>query len=56
VYLPLEQQRQMLASGGALERNLRALQRVQVQLGLLPPARPLPQVSDAPLRQALAQP
>lgn len=55
-YLPLEQQRQMLASGGALERNLRALQRVQVQLGLLPPARPLPQVSDAPLRQALAQP
>lgn len=56
VYLPLEQQRQLLAPGGALERNLRALQRLQVQLGLMPQARPLLQVSDAPLRQALAQP
>ena len=56
VYLPLEQQRQLLAPGGALERNLGALQRLQVQLGLMPQARPLLQVSDAPLRQALAQP
>lgn len=56
MYLPLEQQRQLLAPGGALERNLRALQRVQVQLGVMPQARTLPQVSDAPLRQALAQP
>lgn len=53
VYFNLPQQRAMLAPGGTLARNLQAVQRVQVQLGLIRPGSPLPIVSDAPLKAAL---
>jgi len=53
VYFNLLQQRAMLAPGGVLSRNLRAVQQVQVQLGLVKPGSPLPSVSDAPLKAAL---
>jgi NitT/TauT family transport system substrate-binding protein len=54
VYTPLADQLSLLAPDGAMHTNLLNLQRVQAQLGLVPSLQPLPQVSDAPLRQALA--
>ena len=58
VYFSLRQQLAMLAPNGTLERNLRAVHRVQQQLHLIPAsaggtAVPLPRVSDAPLQEAL---
>ena len=53
VYLPLEEQHAMLLPGGLLQRNLKAVQRVQAQLGLLTPGSPLPSVSDAAVTAAL---
>lgn len=55
LYQPLVKQVALLAPGGPLENNLRRLQRVQAQLGLVPWNRPLPQISDSPLRQSLAR-
>ena len=53
MYYSLTQQRSMLAADGLLARNLRAVQRVQIQLGLIQPGSPLPVVDDGPLRAAL---
>ena len=53
VYFDLPQQRPLLAPGGPLARNLRAVQQVQIQLGLVNPGSPLPAVNDAPLNKAL---
>jgi NitT/TauT family transport system substrate-binding protein len=53
VYFNLPQQQAMLATGGVLERNLRAVQRVQIQLGLVQPSSPLPRVDAGPVRAAL---
>jgi len=47
----LRQQRRMLMPGGAVTRNLRAVQRVQI--GLVRPGSPLPSVDDGPRRAAL---
>lgn len=55
VYTPLADQLSLLAPDGAMQNNLKSLQQVESQLGLLPPVRPLPQVSAAPLRQALGR-
>ncbi|MEB3200383.1 MAG: ABC transporter substrate-binding protein [Synechococcaceae cyanobacterium] len=52
-YFSLDRQRAMLAPGGLLARNLRAVQQVQAQLQLLPAGSPLPRVSQAPLLEAL---
>jgi NitT/TauT family transport system substrate-binding protein len=41
---------------GVLDRNLAAVQRVQVELGLVAEGSPLPRVDDEPLRLALLQP
>ena len=46
----------LLEPGGVLAQNLKAVQQVQVELGLMKPGAPLPRVDDAPLRQALNQP
>jgi len=54
-FFPLEQQGELLAAGGPIARNLAAVQRVQRQLGVLPPEGPLPAVTDGPVRQALAR-
>ncbi|MFM7087388.1 MAG: ABC transporter substrate-binding protein [Cyanobium sp.] len=56
VYFDLAQQRPLLAAGGPLERNLRAVQRVQRQLGLIRSGSPLPQVNAAPLEAAITAP
>jgi NitT/TauT family transport system substrate-binding protein len=53
IYFDLRQQRALLAQGGVLQRNLRAVRQVQEQLKLVRPGSPLPLVSDAPLREAL---
>lgn len=53
VYLSLQQQKPLLAPGGALQRNLAAVQAVQKQLGMVSGAAVLPAVSDTALRQAL---
>jgi len=53
VYEPLERQLPMLAPDGLLERNLTAVRAVQVELGLMDRAAPLPPVTNAPLRRAL---
>jgi hypothetical protein len=53
LYQPLQEQVALLAPGGAMEQNLRAVQRVQASVGLVPVNQALPQVSDGPLRQAL---
>lgn len=53
IYTDLPQQRPLLQAAGPLARNLRNVQRVQIQLGLLNPASPLPRVSDRPLLAAL---
>lgn len=52
-YYSLSQQRAILAPGGTLARNLRDVQRVQIQVGLVQPGSPLPSVSDGPLHAAL---
>ena len=46
----------LLEPGGVLAQNLKAVQQVQVELGLVKPGAPLPRVDDAPLRQALQRP
>jgi hypothetical protein len=51
----LAQQRPLFRSGGPLERNLLAVQKVQIDLGLLEQA-PLPRVDGAPLQRALDGP
>ena len=51
-----QQQVPLLEPGGVLAQNLKAVQQVQVELGLMKPGAPLPRVDDAPLRQALNQP
>ena len=56
VYQPLQDQVTLLAPGGAMEQNLRAVQRVQARVGLVPENQALPQVSNGPLRQALQLP
>jgi NitT/TauT family transport system substrate-binding protein len=56
VYKPLQEQLALLAPGGAMERNLQAVQRVQASVGLVPVNQALPEVSDGPLRQALKRP
>lgn len=53
VYTSLRQQLPMLASGGPLERNLRAVRRVQEKLSLLRPGSPLPRVSNVIIGEAL---
>lgn len=53
IYYDLSQQRAMLAPAGTLARNLRDVQRVQIQVGLVQPGSPLPVVSDGPLQAAL---
>jgi NitT/TauT family transport system substrate-binding protein len=53
VYFDLPQQRPLLAPDGPLARNLRAVQQVQIQLGLVKAGSPLPAVNDAPLNTAL---
>ena len=52
-YFTLSQQRSLLNPGGAVARNLRGVQRVQILLGLVKSGSPLPQVSDASVRAAL---
>ncbi|MFM7312519.1 MAG: ABC transporter substrate-binding protein [Cyanobium sp.] len=49
----LAEQQPLFRAHGALEANLRSVQRVQIGLGLMEAA-PLPTVDGAPLRQALA--
>lgn len=49
----LAQQRPLFQAGGPLERNLQAVQRVQIGLGLLDRA-PLPRVDGRPLERALS--
>ena len=53
LYPDLSAQVNLLKPGGVLERNLAAVQDVQVALGLIEPGTPLPRVDDQPLRQAL---
>ena len=53
VYLSLKQQLPMLAAGGPLQRNLAAVQAVQIKLGTLKAGAPLPVVSDQALKRAL---
>ena len=53
VYLPLKQQLPMLVAGGPLQRNLAAVQAVQIKLGSLKAGAPLPVVSDQALKRAL---
>jgi NitT/TauT family transport system substrate-binding protein len=55
-YQPLQEQVALLAPGGAIEQNLRAVQRLQASVGLVPVNQALPQVSNGPLRQALQRP
>lgn len=52
-YFPLAQQLEMLRPGGPISENLRAVQGVQQQLGIVRADAPLPQVSDALVREAL---
>jgi len=52
--VPLVQQRLLLAPGGLIARNLRAVQAVQQHLGIVAPGSPLPEVQDGPLQEALA--
>ena len=54
LYPSLREQVPLLEPGGVLADNLAAVQRVQVQLGLVKAGAPLPRVDDEPLRQALA--
>lgn len=56
VYHSLQEQVPLLEPGGVLAQNLKAVQQVQVELGLMKSGAPLPRVDDAPLRQALNQP
>ena len=53
VYLSLQQQLPMLAAGGPLQRNLAAVQAVQIKLGTMKAGAPLPVVSDQALKRAL---
>ncbi|MFM2079746.1 MAG: hypothetical protein RLZZ219_428 [Cyanobacteriota bacterium] len=53
VYFDLRRQVSMLAPGGALERNLWAVRRVQEGLNLVKPGSPLPGVSNIPIQEAL---
>ncbi|MCP9793486.1 ABC transporter substrate-binding protein [Vulcanococcus limneticus Candia 3F8] len=53
LYPSLREQVPLLQVGGVLERNLRAVQRVQQTLGLLKPGAPVPRVDDRPLLEAL---
>ncbi|MFM2080159.1 MAG: hypothetical protein RLZZ589_1748 [Cyanobacteriota bacterium] len=56
LYPDLVEQLRLLAPNGVLERNLAAVQRVQVELGLVRPGAPLPRVDDQPLQAALRPP
>lgn len=56
VHYSLLEQVPLLEPGGVLAQNLKAVQQVQVELGLVKPGAPLPRVDDAPLRQALQRP
>lgn len=56
LYPSLAAQQLLLSPGGVLDRNLAAVQRVQVELGLVAEGSPLPRVDDEPLRLALSQP
>lgn len=56
VYYSLLEQVPLLEPGGVLAQNLKAVQQVQVELGLVKPGALLPRVDDAPLRQALQRP
>ncbi len=53
VYTPLAGQAAMLAPGGTLEINLRAVREVQRQLGLVGSQGPLPRVASEPIGLAL---
>ncbi|MFM7312390.1 MAG: hypothetical protein ACKO0M_04355 [Cyanobium sp.] len=53
VYYDLRRQQKLLAPDGALVRNLRDVQAVQVQLGMVQAGSPRPVVRDAALREAL---
>lgn len=53
VYFNLEQQRSMLRPGGVIAANLKAVQRVQQQLGLSAPDAPLPAVEPRFVEAAL---
>lgn len=52
-YMPLEQQRRMLAPGGGVEASLETVQQVQQGLGIVPAEAPLPVVSNALVVRAL---
>lgn len=51
----LAEQQPLFVPGGGLERNLKALQRVQVSLGLLMAGGPRPRVDGAPLDRAIKE-
>lgn len=53
LYRSLQDQQGMLQADGPLSRNLKAVLRVQQQLGLIPGQPTLPTVTDGPLRAAL---
>ncbi|MCP9805983.1 ABC transporter substrate-binding protein [Cyanobium sp. T1B-Tous] len=53
VYFSLAEQRALLAPGGLMERNLKAVQQVQQRLKLVRPDAPLPQVNAALVQEAL---
>lgn len=52
VYFSLVEQRALLAPGGLMERNLKAVRQVQQRLKLVPPDAPLPQVNAALVQEA----
>jgi NitT/TauT family transport system substrate-binding protein len=52
-YFPLAQQREMLRPGGPISENLRTVRDRQQRLGIVRADAPLPQVSDALVREAL---
>lgn len=54
IYWSLPQQKALLTPGGVLDRNMAAVQQVQVALGLVDANAPLPRVDDQPLRAAVA--
>ena len=52
-YTPLEEQAEMLAAGGAIERNLSQVQAANLALGVAEPGAPLPRVNRSALDLAL---
>ena len=52
VYFPLAKQTALLAPGGVMERNLKAVQQVQQQLNLVGPEAVLPQVNARVVQEA----